>query len=386
MSAMNNTRIKKETERLLAEPVEGVSATPYEDNPRYFNVAIAGPIDSPYQGGLFRLELFLPAEYPMGPPKVRFLTKIYHPNIDRLGRICLDILKDKWSPALQIRTVLLSIQGLLSAPNPDDPLNNTAADHWKRNEADAVRLAKEWTARRKWPGKGVITSFRSATGGNAEKNNEFPPIIQITNKLQCILTRNVDLGLLQVSFKGPDVPNSEKPFHIDFSSSKRHQDSQPELLVRAVGPRYHTVVDLTVGLGRDALVLCSRGTRVVGVEKCFVLHSLLQDALDRLKVIQPAWASRMTLLYGSSEDMVPDISRIVGGDDDICVYLDPMYPLPPEERTSKSKKDTQILHRLAEKHTPINDERLFASALRVPGVRRVVVKRGLNHPPLISAE
>lgn len=78
----------------------------------------------------------------MGPPKVRFLTKIYHPNIDRLGRICLDILKDKWSPALQIRTVLLSIQGLLSAPNPDDPLDNNVAEHWKRNEADAVVKGK----------------------------------------------------------------------------------------------------------------------------------------------------------------------------------------------------------------------------------------------------
>lgn len=66
----------------------------------------------------------------MTPPKVRFMTKIYHPNVDRLGRICLDILKDKWSPALQIRTVLISIQALMSAPNPDDPLNNEAAEHW----------------------------------------------------------------------------------------------------------------------------------------------------------------------------------------------------------------------------------------------------------------
>ena len=63
---------------------------------------------------------------------------MYHPNIDKLGRICLDILKDKWSPALQIRTVLLSIQALLSAPNPDDPLANDVADQWKTAEAAAI--------------------------------------------------------------------------------------------------------------------------------------------------------------------------------------------------------------------------------------------------------
>jgi ubiquitin-conjugating enzyme E2 N len=74
----------------------------------------------------------------MAAPKVRFITKIYHPNIDKLGRICLDILKDKWSPALQIRTVLLSIQALLSAPNPDDPLANDVAEHWKKNEKEAI--------------------------------------------------------------------------------------------------------------------------------------------------------------------------------------------------------------------------------------------------------
>jgi ubiquitin-conjugating enzyme E2 N len=174
-------------------PAPGISASPSDDNVRYFNVIILGPSQSPYDGtlrvapaepgtltcsapgGLFKLELFLPDEYPMSAPKVRgarhrssptvltdlrlspqvrFLTKIYHPNIDKLGRICLDILKDKWSPALQIRTVLLrrvqatlcldalsllrSIQALLSAPNPDDPLAENIAKHWKDNEPEAL--------------------------------------------------------------------------------------------------------------------------------------------------------------------------------------------------------------------------------------------------------
>lgn len=130
MAALSR-RIVKETMRLLQEPVPGISAVPDENNARYFHVIVTGPSDSPFEGGLFKLELFLPEDYPMSAPKVRFITKIYHPNIDRLGRICLDILKDKWSPALQIRTVLLSIQALLSAPNPDDPLANDVAELWK---------------------------------------------------------------------------------------------------------------------------------------------------------------------------------------------------------------------------------------------------------------
>ncbi|KAL6757540.1 ubiquitin-conjugating enzyme/RWD-like protein [Haematococcus lacustris] len=138
-------RIIKETQRLLSEPAPGISASPSEDNLRYFSVMVLGPAQSPYEGGIFKLELFLPEDYPMAPPKVRFLTKIYHPNVDKLGRICLDILKDKWSPALQIRTVLLSIQALLSAPNPDDPLADNVAKHWKENEPAAIATAREWT-------------------------------------------------------------------------------------------------------------------------------------------------------------------------------------------------------------------------------------------------
>uniref|UniRef100_A0A8C2Z7S0 Ubiquitin conjugating enzyme E2 N n=1 Tax=Cyclopterus lumpus TaxID=8103 RepID=A0A8C2Z7S0_CYCLU len=80
----------------------------------------------------------------MAAPKVRFMTKIYHPNVDKLGRICLDILKDKWSPALQIRTVLLSIQALLSAPNPDDPLANDVAEKWKSSEVEAIEIGERY--------------------------------------------------------------------------------------------------------------------------------------------------------------------------------------------------------------------------------------------------
>lgn len=257
--------IYQETQRLFAEPVPGIQAEPDESNARYFHVVISGPQDSPFEGGTFKLELFLPEEYPMAAPKVRFMTKIYHPNVDKLGRICLDILKgksqiiflstanslitrsdrksslsqicwileqgfvynlfcyslhvdelrnlpivsakrpfeldfhwgvyfdscphsatpftihlllpfnsnlchsvrppsrmsifivltscllssvysflfsDKWSPALQIRTVLLSIQALLSAPNPDDPLANDVAEKWKTNEAEAIETGK----------------------------------------------------------------------------------------------------------------------------------------------------------------------------------------------------------------------------------------------------
>lgn len=145
MALQLTPRIKKELERIQKAPIEGISIQSHTNNPRHLDVTIMGPSGSAYEGGVFRLEMWLPEEYPMVPPKVHFLTKIYHPNVDRVGRICLDILKDKWSPALQVGKVCLSIQLLLQAPNPDDPLDTKVADHWKQNEKAAMQTAKQWT-------------------------------------------------------------------------------------------------------------------------------------------------------------------------------------------------------------------------------------------------
>ncbi|KAF6212397.1 hypothetical protein GE061_012919 [Apolygus lucorum] len=146
-------RILRETQDLLKEPVPGIVVKPDLSNLRYFQIEMSGPPDTPYDGGTFELELFLPKDYPMAPPRVRFLTKIYHPNIDHLGRICLDVLKERWTPALQIRTALLSIQSLLASPNPDSALNDEVAEQWRKNELTALDIAKNWT--RKYATKSV---------------------------------------------------------------------------------------------------------------------------------------------------------------------------------------------------------------------------------------
>ena len=137
-------RISKEIKNLTTKPPPGVVVTVSEHSSRHFYVTVLGPSGTFYEGGLFNLEVFLPASYPMDPPKVLFRTKIYHPNIDKLGRICLDILKDKWSPALQVEGVLMSVQALMSAPNLDDPLDEEIAKAFRENLDAASKKAIQW--------------------------------------------------------------------------------------------------------------------------------------------------------------------------------------------------------------------------------------------------
>ena len=104
-----------------------------------------GPDDSPFAGGVFFLNIHFPTDYPFKPPKFQFVTKIYHPNINSNGSICLDILKEQWSPALTVSKVLLSISSLLTDANPDDPLVPDIANQYKNDKAKYEATAREWT-------------------------------------------------------------------------------------------------------------------------------------------------------------------------------------------------------------------------------------------------
>jgi ubiquitin-protein ligase len=111
----------------------------------HWQATIMGPGDSPYAGGVFFLAIHFPTDYPFKPPKVNFTTRIYHPNINSNGSICLDILRDQWSPALTISKVLLSICSMLTDPNPDDPLVPEIAHVYKSDRQRYESTAREWT-------------------------------------------------------------------------------------------------------------------------------------------------------------------------------------------------------------------------------------------------
>lgn len=127
------------------DPPAGCSAGPVGDDLFHWQATIMGPPDSPYQGGVFFLTIHFPTDYPFKPPKLAFTTRIYHPNINSNGSICLDILRSQWSPALTISKVLLSICSLLTDPNPDDPLVPEIARMYKTDKDRYNQLAKDWT-------------------------------------------------------------------------------------------------------------------------------------------------------------------------------------------------------------------------------------------------
>lgn len=142
---MSLKRLKRELLDLEKEPIPNISASIMNDDIHQWTATIAGPAGSPFEGGIFILNINFPLDYPYKAPKVTFVTKIYHPNINSAGSICLDILKANWSPALTVAKVLLSISSLLDDPNPDDPLVPEIAHQYNTRKEKYIETAKKWT-------------------------------------------------------------------------------------------------------------------------------------------------------------------------------------------------------------------------------------------------
>lgn len=140
-------RIQKELAEITLDPPPNCSAGPKNDNMYEWVSTILGPPGSVYEGGVFFLDIHFSTDYPFKPPKVTFRTRIYHCNINSNGVICLDILKDNWSPALTISKVLLSICSLLTDCNPADPLVGSIATQYLQNRPEHDRVARQWTKR-----------------------------------------------------------------------------------------------------------------------------------------------------------------------------------------------------------------------------------------------
>lgn len=146
MNSSASKRLLKELQLIQNDPISDINIKPINDDLKEWTGFIKGPEKTPYAGGTFKVNILFPPKYPFVPPKIELNTPIFHPNISKDGKICIDILKDdKWSASLTIQKVLISIISLFASPNPDDPLVPEVALLYKTNSQEYNRFATEWT-------------------------------------------------------------------------------------------------------------------------------------------------------------------------------------------------------------------------------------------------
>ncbi|KAK9454668.1 ubiquitin-conjugating enzyme/RWD-like protein [Dipodascopsis uninucleata] len=140
-------RIAKEMADVRADPQSGIRLEfVSESDISHLNGYFMGPPGTPYEGGLYKVDIDIPADYPFKPPKMKFETKVYHPNISsQTGAICLDILKDTWSPVLTLKASLISLQSLLTSPEPNNPQDAEVAKHYLSDRNGFDNTARYWT-------------------------------------------------------------------------------------------------------------------------------------------------------------------------------------------------------------------------------------------------
>ncbi|KAG0679233.1 hypothetical protein C6P40_003672 [Pichia californica] len=160
MSKNYNTahkRLLRELKELIDHPVEGIIASPVSDDDLFnWRCVISGPVDTPYEYGIFEALLTFPKDYPLSPPKMKFLTPILHPNIYKNGKVCISILHEsgndplnyesadeRWGPLQSIEKILLSVSSMIADPNPNSPADVDAAKLWRDNRDKYTAIVKQ---------------------------------------------------------------------------------------------------------------------------------------------------------------------------------------------------------------------------------------------------
>ena len=136
MSTPARRRLMRDFKRLQEDPPAGISGAPSDNDIMLWNTIIFGPSDTPFEDGTFKLIMNFTEEYPNRAPAVRFVSKMFHPNVYADGSICLDILQNRWSPTYDVSAILTSIQSLLDEPNPNSPANSEAAKLYQENRRE----------------------------------------------------------------------------------------------------------------------------------------------------------------------------------------------------------------------------------------------------------
>lgn len=136
--------LKKEFDNIQKDEKE-IKVKLVNNDLKHWKARIKGPMNTCYEGGVFDIDIIIPEEYFFKPPKMRFETKIWHPNISSVtGAIGLDILKNEWCPALRLRTAIISVQALMSAPVPEEPQDAVVAHQYLNNIEEFNQKAKLW--------------------------------------------------------------------------------------------------------------------------------------------------------------------------------------------------------------------------------------------------
>ncbi|KAF2273858.1 uncharacterized protein EI97DRAFT_435774 [Westerdykella ornata] len=168
MASNRARRIQKEIADIKNDHACGVSVELFnEEDLTHLKGVFKGPPDTPYEGGTYKVDIMIPPDYPFRPPVMKFLTKIWHPNVSsQTGAICLDTLSTMWSPVFTLKNALISLQSLLSTPEPKDPQDAEVAGMLLKNPREFEHVAHDWAV--KYAGAPKRQIAESSGGATAE--------------------------------------------------------------------------------------------------------------------------------------------------------------------------------------------------------------------------